>query len=254
MNSPISWLGGKKRLRNEIIKRFPIHECYVEVFGGGAWVLFGKKPVKVEVYNDLDGELVNFFKVIKNDYKIFLNEFKFMLVSRRIFNDLLNSNTAELNDIQRALRFFYIIKTSYGSKWESPCFGYSKTSTPNLNLKKLNDIALKVHARLNKVYIEEGDFQEIIKRYDGIDTLFYLDPPYYNTAGYKHNMAIHDYERLFLALKKIKGKFLLSINDNDEMRKLFSGFEVEETEVLYTISRNISARRRHRELIVKNFT
>jgi DNA adenine methylase len=72
LNAPICWMGGKHRLRKEIIKRLPQHTCYVEVFGGAGWVLFGKDPSPVEVYNDIDGELVNFFRVVKTCHRAFI--------------------------------------------------------------------------------------------------------------------------------------------------------------------------------------
>lgn len=91
MKAPICWLGGKSRLRNKIIQCLPEHTCYVEVFGGAGWVLFGKEPSKVEVYNDIDGELVNFFRVIKNCHKAFVQTFDWILVSRKLFKDFIDA-------------------------------------------------------------------------------------------------------------------------------------------------------------------
>ncbi len=66
VRSPIKWAGGKSRVRDTIIAMLPKHDCYVEVFGGAGWVLFGKEPSRVEVFNDIDGDIVNFFEVVKN--------------------------------------------------------------------------------------------------------------------------------------------------------------------------------------------
>jgi DNA adenine methylase len=116
MDAPICWLGGKRRLRKTIIKLIPEHTCYVEVFGGAGWVLFGKEPSKAEIYNDIDGELVNFFRIVKNCHRAFLQAYDLMLVSRKLFTDFVNTDPADLDEIQRAVRFFYIIKTAFGGK------------------------------------------------------------------------------------------------------------------------------------------
>lgn len=80
MNSPIPWLGGKRLLRKRVISLFPEHKCYVEVFGGGAWVLFGKEPSSVEVLNDIDGELINFYRIVKCCHHELLLELQWDLV------------------------------------------------------------------------------------------------------------------------------------------------------------------------------
>ncbi len=251
MDAPICWLGGKRRLRTEIIRRLPEHTCYVEVFGGAGWVLFGKEPSKVEVYNDIDGDLVNFFRVVKNCHRAFIQALDWILVSRRLFRDFVNTDPADLDEIQRAVRFFYIIKTAFGGKWSSPVFGYAKTGKPTLNLDAVYETISAVHNRLRHVYIEEGTFEDTIRRYDGPETVFYLDPPYYETAGYRHKMTLDDYRCMAEILRGIEGKFLLTINDHPVMREVFAGFEIEEVEVGYSIARKVEARRKFGELMVK---
>ena len=76
INSPFKWVGGKSRLRKQIIPLLPKHTCYVELFSGAAWVLFGKPPSDVEVLNDLDQELVTFFRVVKEKPEELIQEFK----------------------------------------------------------------------------------------------------------------------------------------------------------------------------------
>ena len=208
MNAPICWLGGKSRLRNKIIQRLPEHTCYVEVFGGAGWVLFGKEPSKVEVYNDIDGELVNFFRVVKNCHKAFVQAFEWVLVSRKLFKDFIDTHPEDLDEIQRAVRFYYLIRASFGGKGEH--FGYGKTGKSNFISDNLYETFSAVYNRLRRVYIEEGDFEAVIGRYDGQNTVFYLDPPYYQTSGYRYKMAFEDYERLSSMLAGIEGKFLLT--------------------------------------------
>src|SRR4051794_21454863 len=82
LNSPIKWVGGKSRLRKQIISLLPPHTCYVELFAGAAWVLFGKPPSNVEVLNDIDQDLVNFFRVVKEKPEELIASFDWELVSR----------------------------------------------------------------------------------------------------------------------------------------------------------------------------
>jgi len=251
MNAPICWLGGKSRLRKKIIERLPEHTCYVEVFGGAGWVLFGKEPSKVEVYNDIDGELVNFFRVIKNCHKAFVQAFDWILVSRKLFKDFITSQPEDLDEIQRAVRFYYIIRVSFGGKGEH--FGYAKKGKSNLNLEGFYKTFSGIHNRLRRVYIEEDDFEAILRRYDGTETVFYLDPPYYETAGYRYKMNLEDYERLAGILAKIEGRFLLTINDHETMKDVYSGYTIEEVEVSYSIARDIKSRGKYGELLIRNY-
>ncbi len=147
LNAPFCWVGGKNRLRGEIIKRLPHHTCYVEVFGGAGWVLFGKNPSVAEVYNDIDGELVNFFRVVKNCHRAFVLAFDWLLVSRRIFHDYIHTHPDDLDEIQRAVRFYYIIQTSFASKWDTPSFGYAKNGGPGLNLENLYEKITGIYKR-----------------------------------------------------------------------------------------------------------
>ena len=254
MNAPICWMGGKSRLRSKIIERLPEHDCYVEVFGGAGWVLFGKEPSRVEVYNDIDGELANFFRVIQSAHRAFIQAFDWILISRKLFTDYLRTDPKDLDEIQRAVRFFYLIKNAYGGKSIQQSFGYAKSSVPRLNLNSLGEIISGVHQRLKRVYIEEGSFERTIERYDGEKTVFFLDPPYYETAGYRFMMDLTDYERLAAVLGKIEGRFLLTINDHEAVRKVFRKFNIEEVEVPYTICREITSRGLYGELFVTNFS
>ena len=171
-----------------------------------------------------------------------------ILVSRKLFKDFLNTRPEDLDEIQRAVRFYYIIRTSFGGKGEH--FGYAKTGKSNLITSGLYEAISAVYNRLRRVYIEEGSFEDVIDRYDGQETVFYLDPPYYETCGYRYTMDIGDYERLAELLRSIQGRFLLTINDHERMREVFKGFDIEEVEVGYSIGKKTG---RYGELIVKNY-
>lgn len=248
INAPLCWFGGKSRLRNTIIEKLPKHTCFVEVFGGAGWVLFGKEPSKAEVYNDVDGELVNFFRMVKHCHKAFVQAFDWILVSRKLFNDFIKTRPEDMDEIQRAVRFYYLIRASYCGKGQN--FKYAKTGKSNLNLEDLYETISGIHNRLKRVYIEEGDFAELIARYDGPETIFYLDPPYYGIYGYRFNFKHEDFTRLAAVLSGIKGKFLFSINDHEVIRSMFSSYMIEIVEILYTAG---PTKKRVGELLIRNY-
>lgn len=84
-NPIIPWIGGKRRLADHIIPRFPAHDCYVEVFAGGAALYFLRPPAKVEVINDINGELINLYRVVQHHLEEFVRQFKWALTSRQVF-------------------------------------------------------------------------------------------------------------------------------------------------------------------------
>lgn len=149
VDPPIGWIGGKSRLADLIVARFPEHKAYVEVFGGAGWVLFRKPAEKCEVYNDLDSELVNLFRVLKERYEDFLREFRLVLVSRQIWGDLKRLAPEQLSEVRRAARFFYLIKASFAGRGGS--FGVRTDGPSSLNLKRLPEIIEAVHERLMRV-------------------------------------------------------------------------------------------------------
>lgn len=182
INSPFKWVGGKSRLRKQIVALIPDHTCYVELFAGAAWVLFAKPPSKVEVLNDIDRELVNFFRVVKYKPEELIRSFAWELVSRAEFERLANLDTSTLTDIERAHRFYYLIMAGWGGELHYPRFQTSITDGGHGNrligaLKFLRNRIEPVYDRLQKVVIENMDWQKCFDRYDRAQTAMYLDPP-----------------------------------------------------------------------------
>ena len=118
--SPLAWVGGKSKLTSTIIPLIPKHSCYVEVFAGAAWVLFRKEPSKVEVINDINGDLITLYRVIQNHLEEFIRYFKWSLISREEFARLQRVDESTLTDIQRAARFHYLVKNAFGAKTFDP--------------------------------------------------------------------------------------------------------------------------------------
>lgn len=251
MVGPLSYIGGKNRLAKQLIAMFPEHTTYVEAFAGGAQVLFHKDPSKVEVVNDLDGDIVNFFRVCQLHHEELVRYLHFILVSRKWFELLKATDPVSLTDIQRAARYLYRLKNSFASLVRNPHYHWHVVQPPGFNLERLPELLENVHKRLARVQIECLPYEEVLTRYDRPATLFYLDPPYWGRQLYRHNFTTADFVKLEEQLRKVKGKFMLSLNDVPEVRDLFQHFHIREIELHYTSQK--LAGRRYDEVLITNF-
>lgn len=179
----IPWMGGKRRLAKYILPLFPPHQCYVEAFAGGAALFFMRdQPAKAEVINDINGDLVNLYRVVQNHLEEFVRQFKWALSSRQIFEWLKDTPPETLTDIQRAARFFYLQQHAFGGKVEGQTFGTATTGSV-FNLLRIEENLSAAYLRLGGVTIENLPWQQVMDKYDRPHTLFYFDPPYWQTAG-----------------------------------------------------------------------
>lgn len=251
MNSFISWIGGKKLLRKKILEAFPepkTFERYIEVFGGAGWVLFSTdRHAELEVYNDINGYLVNLFRCAKYHPDALQKELEFTLMSREQFFDAKEQIKVQgLTDIQKAARFFILIKESYGTNLRD-FKGYFR------NMKNAVEYICEVSERLSTVVIENQDFEQILKTYDRTDALFYLDPPYHKAEKYYLNdFTKEDHIRLKKSLEKVIGKFILSYNDSKFIRELYSDYYILEVDRAHNLNSE-KEKPRYKELIIKNF-
>lgn len=205
----IPWIGGKRRLAKHILPLFPEHSCYVEPFCGAAALYFLKDQAKVEVLNDVNGDLVNLYRVVKHHLEEFTRQFKWALTSRQIYKWLQATPEETLTDIQKAARFFYLQKNAFGGKVDNQNFGTATTSGPRLNLLRLEEDLSQAHLRLSQTYIEHLDWAECIAKYDREHTLFYCDPPYWGTEGYGVGFGLDQYTRMADLARTIKGKMIV---------------------------------------------
>ena len=211
--SLINYPGGKFYLASKIIELFPKHTCYVEVFGGGAHVLFKKRPSIREVYNDIDKNLYALFKVLSHPkmYKEFVRRISKLIAMRDVFNDFkLKIENEDLSLIDRAIVFYYLSRLSmYGSQTD---FIVNKTINRPLN-RGLN-FYKTAYERLKNVIIENKSYENLIEIYDTPDTLFYLDPPYVfdtrNGELYRYEFSNEKHLKLIEILQNIKGKAIVS--------------------------------------------
>ncbi|MFH1984111.1 MAG: DNA adenine methylase [Pseudomonadota bacterium] len=252
MNSPLAYVGGKSKLSKTIIGMIPSHRAYCEVFAGGAWVFFRKPPSKYEVINDLDSDLVAFYRVLQFHLEEFLKQFKWLLASREWFEDFKRQQDAGgLTDIQRAARYYYLQRMCFGGRVRGRTYGTAPMSRPRINLVRMEEELSEIHLRLAGVTIENLSWADFLKRYDRAGTFFYLDPPYYQAPCYKHNLALQDYADMATALASVNAQFILSINDHPEMRSVFQAFVVKPVELTYTVGRKATTA--GKELLITNF-
>ena len=252
MDSPLAYIGGKSKLSETIIKMIPKHQGYCEVFAGAGWVFFRKEPSRFEVINDLDSDLIIFYRVLQNHIEEFLRQFKWLLSSREWFEDWKRQQEAGgLTDIQRAARYYYLQRHSFAGRVRNRTFGANQLRLPRINFLRIEEELSEVHIRLVRVTIENLPWQEFLTRCNKVQTFFYLDPPYYKAPYYEHNMELEDYGKLSKALVKIKGSFILSINDLPETRQVFKAFNIKPVELKYSVAQKGTTK--GKELLISNF-
>ncbi len=256
MNSIISWVGGKKALREEVVMRFPLdYKRYIEVFGGAAWVLFHKRPDPFEVYNDFNGLLANLFRCVQEHPNELIESLRYAINSRENFEwarDALARN-APATPVQRASWFYQVIRYSYAS-------GLLSYGSQPHDMWTDFPLILQANRRLKDVVVENQDFGRLIPHYDRPDSLFYCDPPYHGTEGYYQNIGKdgfteEDHIRLRDALLNIEGKFLLSYNDDAFVRKLYDvpGIQIEAVSRLNNIRQRYDPNCQFHEVFIANY-
>lgn len=238
---PAPYLGGKSRLAARIVERLSgiTHECYVEPFIGMGGV-FLRRPwrAQAEVINDISRDVATLFRVLQRHYVALMDMLRWQITSRAEFERLAAAAPETLTDLERAARFLYLQRTAFGGKVRGRSFGVSPNAPARFDVTKLGAILEDVHERLAGVVIECLPYQRLIEVYDRPGTLFYLDPPYYGCErDYGDGVfAREDFERLAAVLAGIKGRFLLSINDTAEIRRIFGGFRLDAVEVNYSVN------------------
>lgn len=246
MKSFIPWIGGKSQLAKQIVSMFPADiDRYIEVFGGGGSVLFAKdRHAPFEVYNDANGQLVNLFRCIRFHREELQKEISGYVNSREVFEDIkAQINVRGFTDIQRAAMFYVMVKISYGA--DSRTYGCNKK---NISPDYLENIEKRLKSGTG-VVIEHKDFENLIQVYDRPGALLYCDPPYHTTEKYYDAVFLNsDHERLNACLKGIKGRFILSYNDDAYIRDLYKNFDI----IAVQRHNNLTNGQYH-ELIIKNF-
>ncbi len=214
MKTPITYYGGKQKLATEIIRLFPKHNLYCEPFFGGGAVFFQKPKSPVEVINDTNKELINFYKMVQNDFVALETEIRITLHSRDLHRKAktIYQNPDMFSDLKRAWAVWTLATQSFSGMLDGS-FGYdiAKGTTSVKVRNKREGFTEEYAIRLQDVQIECADAIRIIRSRDTKDALVYADPPYYNSdCGHYDGYTLEDFTMLLEALSKMEGKFLLS--------------------------------------------
>jgi DNA adenine methylase len=214
-------------------------------------VFFRKEPSKVEILNDLNEDIFNFLRVCQLHHEELVRYLRYAVVSRSLFDLFEKTEPHTLTDIQRAARFFFLQKNCYGGLVRRRNFCVSVEDRSNYNPEKNPDLITRTHERLLHVQLECLPYQDVLRKFDRTLTFFYLDPPYFNKPYYKFNFTEQDYIELADRLKLLKGKFLMSLNDTPEIRRIFSAFNISTIQLVYTARKK--AGKKYTELLISNY-
>lgn len=227
MESPITYWGGKKLMARHILPLIPDHTTYVECFFGGGAIYFAKPQSKVEVINDMNHFVVNFFTQIKTNFAELQQRIQATAFSRSLYKDaLVMYNSPHLfDDVEKAWAFWMLCNQGYAGKIGTWGYGTIDNKREASTTVKRDTFLEDFCKRLERTQIECADALRIIELRDRTETFFYVDPPYYNSCmGHYGGYTERDFEDLLIALSKIKGKFLLSSYPSEILEKYKTEF------------------------------
>jgi DNA adenine methylase len=221
--TPITYYGGKQKLVNEILPLIPVHNLYAEPFFGGGAIFFAKPQSAVEVINDTNTEVMNFYKTVQNNFIELEKHVKISLHSRKMYNEasVVYNNPDMFNEIKRAWAFWTLSAQGFAGMIDGS-WGYdiSKNTTSKKIANKRDAFTEDFAIRLQNSQIECTDAIRIITSRDNDNAFFYCDPPYVGSnCGHYDGYTQSDFDELLQVLSKIKGKFLLSSYPNDKLKE-----------------------------------
>ncbi|WP_280139788.1 DNA adenine methylase [Lihuaxuella thermophila] len=257
-------MGGKAKLAVEIISRMPDHKVYVELFGGAAHVMAQKSPSAHEIYNDIDGHLVNFLLVARADPEKLRQACETLPYSRWLYEtwrDEWKAGKWPADPFERAVRWFYLNRSAIakGNSPKNKNTGWRHSTTSKENPARSYQTACQriesFAKRMRPVLIENLDFRKVIEKYDSPDTLFYCDPPYFDCEHYyMGEFSERDHRDLAEMLKQIKGKAIVSYYDHPMVYRLYDGWRIETFDTHKQVITNKStADNRAREVLLMNY-
>lgn len=212
MKTPITYYGGKQSLLKYLLPLVPPHKIYCEPFFGGGALFFAKPKSEVEIINDLNGEVMNFFIVLKTKFSALQKEVQATLHSRELYKKAIAiyKNPKAYSDVKRAWALW--TATNQGFAGLIGSWGFGKTNSKEKAVaNKRDDFTKTYEERLRTVQLESNNAIKVIDRCDSKDTFIYADPPYIGSdMGHYKGYSVDDYKELLNKLTKVKGKFLLS--------------------------------------------
>lgn len=259
LKTPISYYGGKQKLVSKILQIIPDHKMYVEPFLGGAALFFSKAPSEMEVLNDTNRELVNFYQVVQNDFVSLEKEVRISLHSRDLHRKatVIYNHPDMFSEVKRAWAVWILSSQSFCAKLEGN-WGYDKSR--NTTTKKITNkregFTEQYAIRLQNVQLESADAIYVIKSRDTTDTFFYCDPPYFNSdCAHYDGYTQDDFEILLKTLSKIEGKFLLSSYPSEILKSYTKahGWHFRSTEQLVSVNSKSGYLKRKEEVFTANY-
>ncbi|GAA0881830.1 DNA adenine methylase [Sphingobacterium siyangense subsp. cladoniae] len=259
LRTPISYYGGKQKLASRIISLIPRHTLYCEPFIGGAAIFFAKRPSEIEVINDTNGELINFYRTVKEDFSALEAEISTSLHSRDLHRkaSLIYNNPDMFDRVKRAWAVWILSTQSFAGILDGTWgFDLSKnTTTKKINTKR-HGFTRTFAQRLQHCQLECADALYVIASRDTPESFFYCDPPYFNSdLGHYDGYTEKDYEDLLNLLSGIKGKFLLSSYPSPILKRFTKKYGWQKWSINQKISVNAKAgnQKTKTEVLVANY-
>lgn len=246
----IGWAGGKTRLLKHLLPLIPEHTLYCEVFGGGLALFCAKQPSHAEAINDINGDLVSFYRCCKYHLDPLLDELDLVLNSRQDFEDYCQQ--PGLTEIQRAARWFIRNKLSFGGQGRH----YAISRTRPLSSRNQRMVAIRALShRLDHTSIEHLTWSKLLDAYDAETTFFFLDPPYLDAGGKNYDgWSVDELTSFCARIQTLKGRWLLTFQDCEQVRQLLKGRPVKSIDRANGIGNNGRQRtgRRYQEVIIRD--
>ncbi len=221
------YLGGKTAMISELLEHIPPHTRYVEAFGGSAELLLRKPRSKQEVYNDVNGYLVNLFIQVRDNLQQLQERLYWLPFSRELYEQWsrdFRNNVAPSDPVEQAARFYYVLCCQFAGRM----YGGWSIGRTSWSLRRVDKLK-QIHERLQGVAVECNDYRKVLETWDDPETFIFLDPPYLGTTGYRQGFTQRDHLELRKSLEGLQGHWLLTINDHPHIRKLYRGFNLRET-------------------------
>ncbi|MVT07685.1 DNA adenine methylase [Chitinophaga tropicalis] len=259
MKGLLTYYGGKQKLAPYILELIPTHVLYAEPFAGGAAVFFNKRPSRVEVLNDTNGELMNFYKVVKSRFDDLFTLVTTTLHSREEHQHawIIYSYPKLFDEVKRAWAVWVLSMQGFSGQLNST-WGYDVTdnTTSKKNIVSRHEFTRQYARRLEGVQLENANALYIIKSRDHADAFFYCDPPYFNShLGHYKGYSKEDFIQLLEALQAIKGKFLLSSYPSKVLEEFVSrnGWQQQQFEQLVTVNIKNGNPKSKTEVLTSNY-
>jgi DNA adenine methylase len=255
IRTPAPYIGGKRNLSGPLAAMIDAdeHDLYVEPFVGMGGVFFKRtRMAKCEVINDISRDVICLFRILARHYKPFVEMLEWHVGSRAEFDRLMAVDPDTCTDLERAARFLYLQKMTFGGKVAGRSYGTVYDAPSRFRLSDIEPTLRDLHDRLERVHIECQHYERLIQRFDRPGALFYIDPPYWNNEG-DYGAGVfgrEDFERLADLLAALKGRFILSINDTPGVREVFERFAIGEIDTTWTVGTSHGGGKRVTELII----